>query len=246
MKIVSLILLAVAAGIHWLRCNPNRDARGRYKPNNVAERWGVYVVLAVVAVLVLAGCKSQPIPVPKAEAIRVETRAAAIDIGKAVDDGKAWIAKAHAALRVEIAKIEVTQPAPALRAVSDDLTRAEVALAPVGPATQAIAKLADEAKTETDVKAGEAKKAQDKLADERDNFWSYKQRVLFWSALAIAGLIITVLMLLRAFGGAVVAEVVSDILRAIWKGIKAVVLFPLWLIDQLNKKYDDKAGEKKQ
>lgn len=200
----------------------------------------------ILAAVVLSGCKAPPIPVPKAEDIRLQTRAAAIDIGKAVDDGKAWLAKAHAALRTEIARIEVTAPAPALRAVSDDLTRAETALEPVGPATQAIAKLADEAKVETDVKAGEAKKAQDKLADERDNFWSYKQRVLFWSALAIAGLIITVLMLLRAFGGAVVAEVVSDIIRGIWKAIKAVAMFPLWIIDKLNDKYDAKAGEKKQ
>ena len=161
MKIASLILLAVACAIHWLRCNPNRDARGKFMRNQPVEKYGVYVVLAVVAVLVLAGCKSQPVAVPKAEAIRVETRAAALDIGKAVDDGKAWITKAHAALRVEIAKIEVTQPAPALRAVSDDLTRAETALEPVGPATQAIARLADEAKGETDVKAGEAKDARD-------------------------------------------------------------------------------------
>lgn len=60
MKLLTLILLALAGGIHWLRCNPNRDASGRYRPNNVAERWGVYVVLAVVALLVLAGCAPKP------------------------------------------------------------------------------------------------------------------------------------------------------------------------------------------
>jgi hypothetical protein len=205
-------------------------------------RFASLILLAVAVV----GCAKPPTaPPPRAETIRAETKAAAIDIGQAVNDGKAWIAKAHTALRAEIARIELTEPAPALRGVSDDLTRAEAALEPVGPATQAIAVLADEAKSETDKEAAAKEKKAKELKEERSQFFSYQQRVLFYSALAILAVVIGVLMLLRAFGGAVVAEVLSDILRAVWAGIKAVVLFPLWLVDKLNDKYDAKEGEKK-
>jgi hypothetical protein len=205
-------------------------------------RFASLILLAVAVV----GCAKPPTaPPPRAETIRAETRAAAIDIGQAVTDGKAWIAKAHTALRAEIARIELTEPAPALRGVSDDLTRAETALEPVGPATQAIVKLADEAKAETDKEAAAKEKKAKELKEERSQFFSYQQRVMFYSALAILAVVIGVMMLLRAFGGAVVAEVVSDILRAVWAGIKAVVLFPFWIIDKLNDKYEAKEGEKK-
>lgn len=60
MKLLTIILLAIAGGIHWLRSNPNRSAKGQFMRDQPIERWGVYAVLAVVAVLVLAGCAKPP------------------------------------------------------------------------------------------------------------------------------------------------------------------------------------------
>lgn len=202
--------------------------------------------LILLAVAVVGCAKPPAAPPPRAETIRAETRAAAIDIGQAVTDGKAWIAKAHAALRAEIARIEVTEPAPALRGVSDDLTRAETALSPVGPATQAIVKLADEAKAETDNQAKRAEDVQDKLDKERESFWSHRQKVLFWSAFGVLALVVGVLMIVKAFGGPLVGKFVSDLAVGVWKVLWAIVTFPLWLIGELNKRYDaeKKQGEK--
>lgn len=136
-----LSLLVLAAAIHWLRANPNRDSRGRFRPNSLVERWGVYVALAAAALLLLAGCGA---------------RSAVPDGGASAGAGQA-VGSVESA-RDAIERLKAGAPReqwPLLELTQSALARAAASLAAVQDQLRAAAVERDQLRTERDRAAEE-------------------------------------------------------------------------------------------
>lgn len=187
-----IALLVLAAAIHWLRANPNRDSRGRFRPTSLAERWGVYVVLAAAAMLLLVGCGARP----------------------AVSDGGASAGAGQALGGVEAAQDALTrlqagvprEQWPLLELTQAALARAAASLSTVQDQLKAAAFERDQLRTERDRAAEELETWRNSWLGGRGHKWL--NRAIF---LATIGVILRLIALLVLGGWGHIVSLIGSL-----------------------------------